>query len=199
MANLNDTDFIKARLDSQHIIMTVSDYFPFWSDPVLLFIRSWLRKVQEVSKGKVQLSYLDTSGPMDGKTGAKGGFGSWYEEKQYVDIVESTTSPFFEFLQPIFKINYLFRWFLYGTDMRGATRAYHYCMKEIPAVSEEFTRQGMKYLWGFGTLPLCIQTKYKPIKSLADITGLKLAGEGPTLYPGLFESLGVELVYLDFT
>ena len=193
MGKLLQLDEIKNRVNRNHIVMTFSDGWPVWTDPMLLFVREWMKKVRMVSGGRVQIAYLDVSCP--GKepdpAGVSIGFKNWEEMCQYIDIITATTAV--PYIQKELPINTYFKWFVYGADLRGSLNAYNQILKEIPEAEEEFTKLNMKYLRGFAGIGVSIQTKNKPVQTLKDLEGLRLTGEGLD-YEGVFSGIGVKEV-----
>jgi hypothetical protein len=168
----------------EHVMLVFGNGWPI-TDPLRVVDQRWLKKLQTDSDGELQVSYLDTSGLLEERTGSTAGFASWQEEREHVDIIWGTSDMHYANL-PIQKA---LRWFVYGTDIVGSLKVCNQLLAEFPEMQAEFTNLNMKRIVGFAGVGINIQTSRKAVRTLGDLEGLRLSYIG-TKYE-VFDKLGV--------
>jgi TRAP-type transport system periplasmic protein len=159
----------------KYIFLTFSSGFPS-EDKLEQVFREWFRKLQVNSGGRLQVSVLDTSGipAKNMMAGGMGGFSTLAEERQYVDWawclpeLFSGSLPLWQSLGS----------FVYGTDVKGSLKVCTQLYQEFPEIQAEFTKRDLKLVGTFAGYGNSIQTVEKPVRTLSDLNGFRLAGAG---------------------
>lgn len=156
------------RAHAQELTVKVADSFPPKHNIANHGTRWWMDRVTELSGGKVKFQYFGAE--QLGKL------------KDMLTLLQSGATDiayvpptFFEGKMPLSSVHGLPN--LFSTSHVGGL-AFHDTVMNTAILKEDFQRNGIRPLWGTMTSTYNIFTRSKPIRSVADLKGMKLRSAG---------------------
>ncbi len=156
------------RASAQEVTIKVADSFPPRHNIANHGTKWWMERVTELSNGKVKFQYFGAE--QLGKL------------KDMLSLLQSGATDiayipptFFEGKMPLSSVHSLPN--LFSSSHVGGL-AFHETSMKTAIFREDYQRNGVRLLWGTMTSTYNIFTRDKPIRSLADIRGMKLRSAG---------------------
>lgn len=156
------------RASAQEVTIKVADSFPPRHNIANHGTKWWMERVTELSNGKVKFQYFGAE--QLGKL------------KDMLSLLQSGATDiayipptFFEGKMPLSSVHSLPN--LFSSSHVGGL-AFHETSMKTAIHREDYQRNGVRLLWGTMTSTYNIFTRDKPIRSLADIKGMKLRSAG---------------------
>ncbi|MGB2756586.1 MAG: hypothetical protein WBD02_02855 [Acidimicrobiia bacterium] len=152
----------------EKVALTFHPGFPPSLDSMQQVCVDWAKKLETDTAGRLQITVLDTD------ITTMGGFLPLAQLFEHADWVWSSTGSM------SMPIQSSLTYFVYGTDMAGSLQISNQLIDEFPEMQSEYVAAGVKRFGALTAIGHYIQTiEGKPVRTLADLKGLKIAGGGP--------------------